>query len=1798
MKKNITRLFSVLLAAVLVFGTLPVSAMGTDVADPPASTVDDTAVAASTAEPEESSAADETSDDAAQPEEQSAEEESAVTYASSDDFYKIVHLDCGRKYFSKDWIIALLYEMQYDGYNQLQLAFGNDGLRFLLDDMSFTANGTTYSHETVVSKVEAGNEAQNNSGDERWLSQKEMDAIVAKANELGIEIVPLLNLPGHANAILDIADDAYNASGYNSWYQTVKSDNTLDTSSASAKAFAMEIFKKYVNYFAGKGCKFFNFGADEYVNDLGDSPAFSFSRLSNDEYQNFTSFINDMAEYIVGKGMTPRAFNDGLYYGRSSKYTMDTSKYTAIKEIQCCYWSSGWNSYPVAYASTISDNGHAMINTNGDYYYVLGKDDKFTPGKRADGQPEGVDADYTRHESGLYTAAGDFNNTVFSGDNVISNPAGSMFCIWADYPNFETEQEVAANTRLVLRAMAQRMNNKDVDVDTSVIANGFKEDGSINSSSENPDPDPTPDPTPDDSLLTISIGDTVAAAGSVALNGTLTLKASRKATWTADPADAVRIESTGGVATQSDDVTAQEVTVTALKAGEVTITATENESSKATFVLTASETEPKEVAVAVGGTTTRTIDGDVRETIGNYDTEVTNISATYPTKVTQIVYDKVNFTGDAQTVEYLSTNSNDKAPEKLKLTIEREKSYGNGYYYYIKNSENKYLSLNGSNIEYWDYKYSSQNRVNLAIEDGSGVVSSANSSTKRYLTIKDGEFALTTDETKLYAFEPKTAEVDSEISTITFTGKKEGDTYVTIGGTLYHVTVVARAIGEATLTIQYWITNRQVEGSDGQNQKEITGVDAYGINGAAIEDLVPATGTYDENSMVFWKATRLDSENHQTTEKGVDKTLAGTDFKRIRYYNNVWSYLVGENWTPFSDGDQVVAYYMQVTDVTKEITTEVVDWGPLRTNYTDARYVLLDFAVKYESSDDRVPDSFPNDKTIAFHCNNKDGDTSTVHEDENGVLYRTIGRINAVETADYEVYMITLTPNTDTANSYLSSGSGNSAIKDGGITYAGTEKVVWVDDEANLGEFAGKETAPGYTVGGEPSVSSINIYYQHAMLVTYYLRAKSNDDSLKVYYADNKTGEKFHEVTINVKNGVTFSPNIGLGTDPNGYLVNGNVKNTMGRTERVTASLAGVTTIPNQYRYAAYTAVRVEKSDDLKTVTIYYDFDNTASFVIDFGTPVEIPLIDIAPTATAITKDQVEITGQTHGSAEVVESDGAVAIKFKPDNRFTSSEQGETLTVTINDGTIKSSYIAYIYPASNVLYEEDFLTDNKVEGSGWTKEEGSHTTAQETQKAKEENSPFGYDPSYAGDGTYTAVTGENGAWTIENLIPKKRSVALTTEFYGNTFDLIGNCGPTTGRVMLLFKRTDGSYAAVVDIDTRYTKKDIYQVPLAHITLDDGKDANYSVIIYASGLAATTASTQAIATMAMDDAVAANDELLTQILEENGLTLDDVDYISTSVMQEGVEAASPVATMSLDDAATYASVAHQAGDHVEINGFRVYRSTNVPENSDATTDTGIASNYPASEQNKNYWNVLDVAKGVLVNAYVDNETVDSISVKRYESAGGPQNEIYLPAGSAVSFKLNNEDITSIQVSLRAVDTETEWNNTPIQTNTELYYTLEIDPNTKMFTILNTATATADDQKLLAIGNVKLPSSVQDDDIISAEDVSEETVLASIRSAYGSGAEEPEVFTPGTFTAKTTATKVIRNKVVTLKVTVSNDVAYVTINGVKYTRTGFQNAFNKNRTILVVNTVPKNETKTYEIVAYNADGVASETMTVTG
>ena len=67
--------------------------------------------------------------------------------------------------------------------------------------------------------------------------------------------------------------------------------------------------------------------------------------------------------------MTPRAFNDGFCYNKNEYNSVTVAP---SKAYEICYWSSGWGGYNVASAKTLSSNGYKLINTNGDYYWVLG----------------------------------------------------------------------------------------------------------------------------------------------------------------------------------------------------------------------------------------------------------------------------------------------------------------------------------------------------------------------------------------------------------------------------------------------------------------------------------------------------------------------------------------------------------------------------------------------------------------------------------------------------------------------------------------------------------------------------------------------------------------------------------------------------------------------------------------------------------------------------------------------------------------------------------------------------------------------------------------------------------------------------------------------------------------------------------------------------------------------------------------------------------------------------------------------------------------------------------------------------------------------------------------------------------------------------------------------------------------------------------------------------------------------------------------------------------------------------------
>ena len=378
---------------------------------------------------------------------------------------KILHLDSGRKYFSKDWHIALLNELAAAGYTHVQLAFGNNGFRFLLDDMTIEANGTTYASDDVKAGIKIGNDNYGaltgySTGDAHALTEAEMDEIIAHGKSVGVEIIPHLNMPGHMSALLDAMEYVGIENPHFTGY--VESDSSVDLNNEAALNFMSALVDKYAAYFAEKGVKYFHIGADEYANDAYNG-SMGFPTMGSALYQKFADFVNGNAEIVKSYGMTPRAWNDGIYYG---SYTSEFDS-----DIEINYWSSGWWGYTLAKSSTLDAKGHGLINTNGDYYYILGKDDRFTPGTS------------TQHDPSLYTECAGYDLNYFMDGSTIEEPVGGMFCVWADYPGAESEQEVAANIRLVLRAMALRMEGLDLDgMDTAVVEGGFNEDGTINAS--------------------------------------------------------------------------------------------------------------------------------------------------------------------------------------------------------------------------------------------------------------------------------------------------------------------------------------------------------------------------------------------------------------------------------------------------------------------------------------------------------------------------------------------------------------------------------------------------------------------------------------------------------------------------------------------------------------------------------------------------------------------------------------------------------------------------------------------------------------------------------------------------------------------------------------------------------------------------------------------------------------------------------------------------------------------------------------------------------------------------------------------------------------------------------------------------------------------------------------------------------------------------------------------------------------------------------------------------------------------
>ncbi|EDN01856.1 glycosyl hydrolase family 20, catalytic domain protein [Pseudoflavonifractor capillosus ATCC 29799] len=1429
------------------------------------------------------------------------------TADAQDNFDRIVHLDMGRKYFTPDWIKSLIDEMAKLGYNQLELDFGNSEkgqLRFALEDMSVNY---TYTEQTMVpvdntdaqeepaAPVETGEpveeqpaapvqteepadeeqtaetvmplqeepaapaetvaptapvtdevlEQAEESGaangvivynyidvpttktvylnaalpaDGEYITESEMKGIIAHAKDKGIEIVPLLNSPGHFGAVLDGVRDE-NGAPVNFSYNN---SNSLDITNEEAVAFGQAVVLKYAEWFKGQGCDTFNIGADEFANDIYPSGGMGFGHLVwTQQYHHFVDYVNTLADKLQEMGYTVRAFNDGINYGGQTGVEND---------IQVCYWTSGWPGYNVASASALAAQGFTMINTHGDYYYVLGKNSAMTEGK--------IDA-------------ADFDAASFIDGSVIAEPAGAMFCIWSDYPDAQTQDEVMNGALPYMTGFA------------SALGGGAATDAETNVSVEAP--------------------------GVVAVNATATSNVPTEISSGNGKNDvkflaytAYDIQVNDGTYTDEAQVTlplpqsmqgyedSQLMGFVVNENGSYTLIPGSKNGTNYTFTMP---------HFSVGGVVAYAVDDTVK-----YEQVTGSVTAgTY-----MVVYKNNNryyaMDQDGNAVQLtansdgtLSTGSNDAgtllwtfaqsgnnwtltdaAGQKLGITAKRPIF------------QNWSVTVNFSGGGQQQSFSISENGNAYSIRSAEEFDADGIGSSFAYVIGGTSRFSGSTDSSTLYLYREATPTYIVTIHTYkdgtstpvgngTYTEALPAGTQTisapSIQGyspTQASQTIEVSPLSENTLTfyyvekqeiataeeIEFWITNAPV--TAGNQQRMTLNTDTvpaaiFSDDGVALEDLVPYEGVGNGETVAYWKGTllpynrSLTFNGQQTGDGGNDQTMRSDryDFSKIKYSTSedAWYVYGTSGWRKVQSTDQLVAYYLQVTELTNALQTHIKDWGGVKGKDPYGGFGwrsswALSVAVVYDTG------MVPAEENLV--------NTSTFY---NGDAGRHVGYLKFLENEDYEVAYITATFGKRT-------GSDKDNINVNYDLENATETRIWDAENDSMND---RVNGYPYVWGGGQfnnvltwSYSSnwYGIVDHSAILIRIYVKERVKEDSLTIRYVDDTAGgTQFYETYVNVNEGVNFEGYVGS----DGSLLKDTITNSKGDEQPIVTNLDGLTYIPDKYRSGLYEYTKASLGEDNKTLVLHYTLKLTAhNFVVDFGLPMVINALDLGITTGDVTSFTVNADSQNQG----LTADGATLTFVAPNMQYTTTLF--RVTAHFSSGATQELVIR-IYPASTMYYEaENFVYFEDAAGMKWAAAGTSSNRTQAAEKLGAKENNYGSDPAYnSKDLTWSnenakkvtvseAAFGESGEWPT-----------ATFTFTGTGADIISQTDAQAGVILVDVKQgTKAVKSYIVNNYYGYTYSDtgwtvsadnngndinsIYQVPV--IAIRDLEYDTYTVTI--------------------------------------------------------------------------------------------------------------------------------------------------------------------------------------------------------------------------------------------------------------------------------------------------------------------------------------------------------------------------------
>ncbi|MBN1575807.1 MAG: family 20 glycosylhydrolase [Chitinispirillaceae bacterium] len=327
-----------------------------------------------------------------------------------------VMVDAGRKYYTVEWLQALIRDMAYVKMNLFHF--------HLSDGLSTTNNGgfrlQSIAHPEITST--------------QHYSRAEIQSLLTLAAKYHVTIVPEIDFPGHVNWLYTAHRNVLLGSRVldNQYW-------ALDLSKDSAYTLVRDILDEFIPLFPGP---FWHLGADEYmfIDEFASFPQlaswarnrYGVSAHANDCYRHF---INRANEIIKSHGKTTWAWNDVLLGIAGAK----VGACTLATDIWIDHWAAlDWIGWGGVSPSAERSLGYNMINCSWDIYYIITANDKTT------GDPQWVYDNWA-----LNVFAG---GKVTAGDPHIK---GGKFPIWGDVPAAETEAQVWRNTFMLSRAVAQ-----------------------------------------------------------------------------------------------------------------------------------------------------------------------------------------------------------------------------------------------------------------------------------------------------------------------------------------------------------------------------------------------------------------------------------------------------------------------------------------------------------------------------------------------------------------------------------------------------------------------------------------------------------------------------------------------------------------------------------------------------------------------------------------------------------------------------------------------------------------------------------------------------------------------------------------------------------------------------------------------------------------------------------------------------------------------------------------------------------------------------------------------------------------------------------------------------------------------------------------------------------------------------------------------------------------------------------------------------------------------------------------------